>query len=271
MTGLVDVHTHLTDKRLISNVDQIILNARNRGVKAIICNGLDMETNRQVLQLAMNYPEIKPALGIYPLNVLQSYVFEEDKIKIPQFNVKEEIDFIEQQAKEKKIIAIGECGLDGYWVPDSTFPEQEEVFLRFIEIAKNNDLPLIIHTRKLEQRAIEILSASNITKVNFHCFGGKVKLAIKAAENFDWCFSIPANARKNQAFAKMLTELPPDKILTETDAPYLSPHSGELNEPANVHGTVELLAELRNWSIEDAQQIIWDNYQRLFDPEKTWI
>ena len=111
---------------------------------------------------------------------------------------------------------------------------------------------------------MEILAHHDVNKVNFHCYGGKSKLAINAAETHGWYFSIPANARKNQSFTKLLKSLPPELILTETDAPYLGPERGVRNEPINVRGTVEYLAELREWGLEEAKQRVWQNFNTLF-------
>src|SRR5690606_14371421 len=151
-----------------------------------------------------------------------------------KFDVDAEIAFIRSEAAKQSVFAIGECGLDGYWVKEETFAEQERVFEALIDIAVQNDLALIIHTRKREQRAVEILQHANVRKVNFHCFGGKTKLAQRCAEDHGWYFSIPANANRSEAFSKMLRSLPMDRILTETDAPYLSPDPGKRNGPANV-------------------------------------
>lgn len=266
MTGFVDVHCHLTHKRYETDLNVVIQRAEKAGVKSIVCNGLEPISNRQTLELAEKYPTVKPALGIYPINALQKKRPKLDH-DLPTFNVEEEIKFIAEQAKNRKIIAIGECGLDGYWVDQDYFPEQEEVFLQLLEIAMNNDIPVIVHSRKMDKRMIEILHHHKANKVDFHCFGGKTKLAQKAAEaegTENWCFSIPANSHNNEAFAKMLRTLPIEKILTETDSPYLAPVRGERNEPVNVIGTIEHFAGLRELDLEEVKKKVWQNYMRLF-------
>jgi TatD DNase family protein len=184
---------------------------------------------------------------------------------VEAFDVDQEVEFIREKAMSGALAAVGECGLDGHWIKSETFAEQERIFGKLIQIAVAANIPVIVHSRQLEKRAMEILEFYGAKKVNFHCFGGKTSLAIKAAENADWCFSIPANARKNESFGKMLRGLPPEKILTETDAPYLSPEKGERNEPLNVTATIAYLAELRSMPIESARDLVWGNYQRLFD------
>ena len=259
----VDVHTHLTHEKFNEDLDAVIQRAIAAGLQAMVVNGLEPTSNRQILDLAEKHKQIVPALGIYPIDAINGLVADLP-FPVAKFDVDQEIDFIAKKASEGAVKAIGECGLDGYWVGEETFAEQERVFLRLIEVSCSNDIPLIIHTRKLERRSIEILEHHKVNKVNFHCFGGKVKLALKAAETNGWYFSIPANARKNQAFTKLLSHLPTDSILTETDAPFLAPESGHRNEPMNVTGTVKYLAELRSWSVEQAKECIWNNYKTLF-------
>lgn len=259
----VDVHSHLTHKDFSEDLPEVIARAQSAGLKAVVVNGLEPKSNRRILELVESYPLLQPALGIYPLDAVNEQI-DELPFPVPQFDVMEEANFIEAQAKAGRLLAIGECGLDGYWVKEATFPGQEKVFIRLIEIAMSTDLPLIIHTRKREERAMEILAHYGVKRVDFHCYGGKVKAALRAAEQHGWYFSIPANAVHNEAFQKMLKQLPPTRILTETDCPYLSPQKGSRNEPAHVVGTVDLLAKLRGWSVDFALERVWQNYQDLF-------
>jgi len=260
----VDVHTHLTHDDFVGEVDAVVQRAVNAELGAIVVNGLDPVSNRAILEMASSINVVKAALGIYPIDAVNDRLPAGLPFHVATFDVNAELNFIEEQAAQGTVFALGECGLDGYWVGPETFPRQEEVFERMINIAQKHDLPLIVHTRKLEQRAADILSHHKVKRVNFHCFGGKVKLARRLAEEQGWWFSIPANAGVNEAFRKMLIELPPEKILTETDAPFLSPTKGQRNEPANVTGTVRLLAELRGWKLEQAREQLWANYNQLF-------
>jgi len=264
MARFVDVHTHLTHEAFAGDQDAVIARAVAAGVDTIVVNGLEPTSNRQVLALAERHPAVKPALGIYPLDAVNELIPASLPFVVPRFDVDAELAFIRQQALAGRLAAVGECGLDGHWVDASTFAQQERVFEALIGVALEADLPLVIHTRKLEVRAAEILAAHGVQKVNFHCFGGRTNLAREWAERYGWWFSIPANARVNQAFAKMLRELPLERILTETDAPYMPPTRGERNEPANVVGTVALLAELRGLSADAAQQLVAANYRALF-------
>ena len=261
----VDVHTHLTHEKFTGDLPDVIERARAQGLGAMVVNGLEPVSNRRILDMAAAEPLILPALGIYPIDGIHNLPGVRDlPFSVGSFDVDAEIGFIRDCAAGNRIAAVGECGLDGYWVGEDTFPAQEANFERLMEIAMDHDLPLIIHTRKREQRAMEMLAAHGVKRVNFHCYGGKVRHALRVAEEHGWYFSIPANARSNQAFTKLLRELPADLILTETDAPFLAPEKGQRNEPANVTGTVAYLAELRGWLPDQAREQVWKNFKTLF-------
>ncbi|MGE0172765.1 MAG: TatD family hydrolase [Oligoflexales bacterium] len=264
-----DVHVHLTHEKFSSDLPEIISECVAAGFGALVVNGLNPTSNRQVLAMAQKYPVVKPALGIYPIDAINE-LNPQLPFPIENFKVADEIAFIKKCAEDRSIIAVGECGLDGYWVQSETFATQEKVFEQLIEIAKTNNLPLIIHTRKLEKRAIELLEHAQVKKVDFHCFGGKVNLALQAAEKHGWHFSIPANARRNEAFTKMLKNLPMASILTETDAPFLPPQPGGRNVPSNVIDTVAYLAELRKIDKNEAKNHVWNNYLQLFEKDAVY-
>lgn len=261
---LVDVHAHLGHSDFDADRDAVIARARAAGLGSIITNGLDPDSNRFALELADRHPLVRAALGIYPLDGIAHLLPGDFPHEVARFDVDAEIAFIREQALAGCMVALGEVGMDGYWVDASTFPAQEKVFEALIGVALETDLPLIVHSRKAEQRCLEILAAHGCQKVVMHCFGGRVSLAKSWAESRGWAFSIPANARVNEGFAKMLRTLPPECILTETDCPYLSPVRGERNEPANVGGTVEYLGELRGWDREEAEARIAANAVRIF-------
>ncbi len=259
-----DVHTHLTHSRFADDWRAVIARAVDASVSAMVVNGLEPDSNRKILAMAQEFACIKPALGIYPLDAINHLLPDTLPFRVSRFNVKDEVEFIRSMAASGRLAAVGECGLDGHWVGSETFAAQELVFEQLIEISMQHHLPIIIHTRKCEQRASEILRHNGATRVNFHCFGGKSKWAQQWAEQDGWWFSIPANARNSESFTKMLRSLPAEKILTETDAPYLAPTRGERSEPCMVVQTIAYLAELRGWDVERSRQQVWTNYLSLF-------
>jgi len=259
----VDIHTHLTHERFASDVEDVIARAGAAGLGAVVVNGLEPESNRAILRMAETHPVVRPALGIYPIDAVCHLLPEDFTLDVARFDVDAEIAFIEKMAAAGRLTAVGECGLDAHWVGEDTFAEQERVFEALVDVAMRHDLPVVIHTRKREVRSAEILRHLGATRVDFHCYGGKVKNALRWAQEDGWWFSIPANARRSESFTKMLERLPEERILTETDAPYMSPQPGVRSEPANVVGTVAYLAELRGWSEDEARERVWRNFEAL--------
>jgi TatD DNase family protein len=132
-----------------------------------------------------------------------------------------------------------------------------------VRIAREADKAVIVHTRKRERRTFELLLELDATRVNWHCFGGRVKLARQIAEHGHF-LSIPANARRSESFTRMLQTLPRTQLLLETDCPYLGPDREARNEPANVRLTLEYAAELWSTTPEAAEATFAENFERLF-------
>jgi len=264
VSNYVDVHTHLTHKAFAGDLPAVIKRAEDAGLGAVVVNGLDPESNRATLEMADTYEVVKAALGLYPVNAANGPLTDGLPYPVPRFDVAGEIAFIREQAQAGRLHAIGECGLDGHWLSEASYPAQEKAFSALIEIAAECDLPLIVHSRKREQRAVDMLAYHGARKVVFHCYGGKLALARKAASEHGWWFSIPANAARNDAFRHLLARLPAEKILTETDAPYLPPKRGERNEPAAVVETIGVFAEERALTHDEAKAKVWSNYRSLF-------
>lgn len=262
--GLFDVHAHLTDPRLARDEAAILARAQAAGVTTIIANGLNPADNARVLALASRAPCVRPALGFYPVDTVLpemraagvEYPREGDEC-----SADEGIAWLRQHVGAA--FAVGEIGLDGHWVPEALWPKQEQAFRALVQIALDADKPIIIHTRRREARAFEILTELGATRVNWHCFGGKVKLARRIAEHGHY-LSIPANARRSESFTRMLQTLPRERILLETDCPYLAPEPGALSEPAHVAGTARYAAELWQSEPEAVTAILSENFTRLF-------
>ena len=262
--GLFDVHAHLTHERLLPDVLGILQRARASGVSTIISNGLNPSDNARVAELAAQHPEIKPAFGLYPVDaVLQE--MRKAGVEYPgqgrAWHPAEAVDYVRAHAADA--VAIGEIGLDGYWVPEAFWPAQEAVFVELVTLAIERDMPIIIHTRKREARTLELLQELGAKRVNWHCFGGRVKLARRIAEAGHY-LSIPANARRSEAFTRMLQTVPRSQLLLETDCPYLGPDKERPNEPANVLGTLQYAAELWGTEAAEAEHLLVNNFERLF-------
>jgi len=258
MVLLVDVHAHLDHEMFAKDRDEVIERAKAAGVKIIIANGVDPETNGYVLLFAKKYDIVKPALGIYPPDALQEEVnCGGYPLKMLPYDVDAELDKIEKAEP----IALGEVGLDYKNCKDKEM--QKQLFQKFIDLSKKLDIPLIVHSRKAESDVIDMLEASDAKKVVLHCFSGKKSL-IKRAADKGWSFSIPTNVVKSEHFQQMIKQVHISQLLTETDCPYLSPFPGQRNEPAFVIESLKKIAEIKGTTIEDTASNIFMNYQKLF-------
>jgi len=258
MSLFIDIHCHL-DHPKFDDLGKVIENAKKAGLKIILTNGINPETNRKTLEIAKKYDIVKAALGIYPVNQLVKEIKEGNyPIKIEKFDVDEEIKFIKKN--KNKITAIGECGLDG--LDKENIKEQKIVFGKLINLAEKINKPIIVHSRKAEQDVIDMLESSR-AKVLLHCFSGRKHLVKKAAE-LGYYFSIPTNVVRAQNFQLMAEIVNINQLFCETDAPYLSPFKGRRNEPAFVVEAYKKIAEIKGMELEEVMNNIFLNYQKVF-------
>lgn len=184
-----------------------------------------------------------------------------------KFNVQAEIDFIEAQLQTKSIVAIGECGMDGHYLTDAaSIAAQEAVLRQLLRLGKKYDVPVILHTRKMEKKVFDMLLEEGVTKADFHCYCGKLNLAKQITEA-GYYISIPsaiASQDKSSSFYKLASTLPLNRILTETDSPYMGPVKGENNTPITVTQSIATFARIRDVSEEEMCRQIRQNFKDLF-------
>ncbi|MBW2995717.1 TatD family hydrolase, partial [Candidatus Woesearchaeota archaeon] len=236
---LVDIHAHLDHSRFRNDLYQVIDRAKDAGVKAIITSGVNSTTNRLILKIAEKYDIVKASFGLYPIDALAAELDStetEDFVRDTQpIDVDAELEWVKEN--KDKCIAVGECGLDYKWVSGKE-KEQQRIFQKVIDAVEKIDKPIIVHSRKAELDAVEMLESSNLKKVVMHCFSGKKSLIQRAADN-GWSFSVPPVIVRLQHFQIMAEMVNISQLLTETDAPYLSPFPGQRNEPAFVIETIK--------------------------------
>lgn len=257
---LVDVHAHLEFPEYKHGLGRVLERARNAGVVAIIANGVHDASNRKVLQLAAKYPIIKPALGLYPLDAPNVTVIEgDDYDRSCRVGVDETIKRI--RAHKDEIVAIGEVGIDLKYSDDEE--HQIENFTKLLRLSNQIKRPLIIHSRKAEKLILDLLQEAKHSNAVLHCFSGSRKL-VKRAVDQGLKLTVMSNAKRLQHFQMVAREVPMNHLLTETDAPYMSPTRGETNEPQHVKEAIEVIARQKGLNAEEvARQIYW-NYQRTF-------
>lgn len=262
----VDVHTHLVHKQFAGDEDAAAVRAAAAGVDVVIVNGLEPVSNRATLELASRHENVFAAIGIYPVDAGVAAItganWAHEWGPPPMFDVDAEIAWID--ANLHQAVAIGECGLDRYWVDDDAVrAEQERVLRALCELSLKHDKALILHTRGAEERTFEIMREMGVERADFHCFGGKSKLGVQIAEA-GYYLSIPPVVERAQSFQSLAKKLPLERILTETDAPYMGPDRGERNEPANVRRGVAAIALARGEDEAMVRDAIRENCRRLF-------
>lgn len=260
---LVDVHAHLDHKRFKKDLDQVILRAKNAGVKSIITAGVNSSTNRIALKIAEKYDIVKPSLGIYPIDALDTDKGP-DEVGLARdmepIDIDKELKWIEKN--KDKCIAIGEVGLD-YKIVKGKEKEQKKNFQKIINTAEKINKPIIVHSRKAESDAVEMLESSKLKKVVMHCFNGKKSLIKRSADN-GWYFSIPPIINRLQHFQMLAEIVNINKILTETDSPWLGPNRGERNEPVFVKETIKEISKIKDMDQKEVANNIYMNYTNVF-------
>ena len=250
---MIDTHSHINMIEGIS-IDEIILNATNNGVEKIIVPAAYPSDIDVVYDLVNKYDNVYGLLGIHP-----------SEVKDWDDNL---IDKIKKLSENKKIVGIGEIGLDYYW--DKSFNDlQKEVFIKQIKLANELNLPISIHDREAHKDTFEILKEYNKnSQIIMHCFSGSLEFANECIKQ-GWYIAIGGvvtfkNAIKVKEVAK---EIPLEKILLETDAPYLTPvpYRGKENQPAYVKYVAEEIAKIRKIDFETINQITTANTEKIFN------
>ena len=269
MRGYIDAHAHLIHDQFAGEEDTIAVKCKDHGLDYVIVNGLEPVSNRAVVELCARHPNLVAACGIYPLDAACNVIAPDTwKHPFPQparFDIEAEVAHIGELARTGKIVAVGECGLDKHYLTDDvSMAEQERVLRLLARVAKAADVPLILHSRKQEERLLEILLEEGVVKADIHCFMGKPKLGVRYAEA-GYYLSIPSAVEKaGSSFRKLVEALPMDRILTETDSPYMGPDKGVRNDPTTVVRGVAAIADVKKISADDARTAIRHNFRTLF-------
>lgn len=238
---LFDTHVHLNADQFEEDVEEVIERAKSAGVEKMVVVGFDEKTIHRAMELVETYDELYAAVGWHPVDAI---------------DMKEEhLTWLEELASHPKVIALGEMGLDYHW-DKSPKDVQKEVFIKQIHLAKKVKLPIIIHNRDADGDIVEILEAEGASDVGgiMHCFGGSVEIADRCLNmNFYISLGGPVTFKNAKRPKEVAKHVPLDKLLIETDCPFLAPHPyrGKRNEPSYVKRVAEEIADLREMSYED--------------------
>lgn len=250
----IDTHVHLNNPDLLTKVEEVISLAFEEGVEKFIVPGYDFETSKIALELAHKYPFIYAAIGYHPTEI-KGYGEKEYK-------------WLEENASDSKVVAIGEVGFDFHW-DSTTKEEQEEAFIRQIEIAKKVNKPLVIHSRDAIGLTYDTLKKHNASMVGgvMHCYSGSLEMApLFIKENFYLGVDGPVTFTNAKEIVKVVKEIPLDWLVTETDSPYLTPHPyrGKENQPKYIPLIVNKISEIRGMEITEVSKVLYKNAQKLF-------
>lgn len=251
-----DTHAHLDDPQLAANLSDVLQNAKQANVCGIVAIGTTVKSSQSCVRLASEHEIVWAAVGIHPNHCHEAS--ESDWEQIPDL------------ASQPRVVALGETGLDLHW-DDCPFDIQQQWFARHIRLSHDTGLPVVIHMRDCEQQMLDALhkNASD-GKINgiMHSFTGCQATADRCLElGMHISFAGMVTFKKSDDLRAVASNIPSDRLLIETDSPYLSPHphrGQRPNEPAMVVHTAACLAEVRGVSVEEIGEITTGNAKRLF-------
>ena len=263
-----DAHTHVNFAAFDSDREEAITRAKDTGVVMNVV-GTQKDTSASAVALAEKYEHVYATIGLHPIRTAKSYhdakeLGEGGKAftsRGEEFNVAE----YEQLGKNKKVIAIGECGLDYFRCDESTKETQKKVFIEHIELANKLGKPLMLHIRNAYEDALEILKAHAKVKGDTHFFAGDWATARKFLD-FGFTLSFTGVLTFTHDYDEVVKNAPLDMLMSETDAPYVSPvpHRGKRNEPAYVTEVVRSIARIRGEDFEKVTGQLYANACRVF-------
>jgi TatD DNase family protein len=254
---LIDTHTHLFDERFGKDLPAVLTRASAAGLERVVCLGIDRESSLASVEIANKYPLVVAAVGIQPNHAAEARAGDWEEI-------------VRLAETEPRVVAIGETGLDRYW-DRSPFALQEEHFAKHIELARKLGKPFVIHCREAEADVVKVLRAEfskhGAVRAVMHSFSGDLATAKACLEmglyiSFAGMLTYPT-AQNLRDVAK---EVPLERLLVETDCPYLAPQPvrGKRNEPAFVAHTAALLAQVKHVSVAELEEQTTRNARAFF-------
>jgi TatD DNase family protein len=250
---LIDSHAHIYYRDFADDFDALLERAAATGVKAIVVVGTDVQSSREAVALAEQYPQLYAAVGIHPHDAGSVTAADYDVIR-------------SLATSGTKVVAIGEIGLD-FYRDRSPRDAQQEVFRKFLRMALELDKPVIIHDRDAHERVMVILREEGTSRGVLHCFSGDAAMAAEAGA-MGLYISIPGTITypSNTSLRDLVQSVSIDRMLVETDCPYLTPvpHRGKRNEPSYVVLAAEKIAELKGLTLDDVARVSTKNASALF-------
>jgi TatD DNase family protein len=251
---LFDTHVHVNAEQFNEDLEDVIERAKEAGIDNMVVVGFDRPTIIRAMELIETYDFMYAAVGWHPVDAIDM--------------TEDDLQWIEELSNHPKVVAIGEMGLDYHW-DKSPKDVQMEVFRKQIRLAKKVGLPIIIHNREATADIVNILKEEEASRVGgiMHCFSGSAETALECINmNFYISLGGPVTFKNAKKPKEVAAAVPLDRLLIETDCPYLAPHPyrGKRNEPSYVKLVAEQIAEIKQLTIEEVSQATTENAKKLF-------
>ncbi|MGF1578237.1 MAG: TatD family hydrolase [Gemmataceae bacterium] len=253
---LIDTHAHLEGERFQDDFPEVLQRAKEAGLVRIVAVGITAETSETSIRLASEHPLLVATVGIHPNNIAESSPTDWDRVR--------------NMTDRENVVGIGETGLDRYW-DDTPFDQQEDYFARHLALSRETKLPVVIHCREADNDVVRMLRAeyeqNGPIHGVMHSFCGSLETAQVCLEmGLFVSFAGMVTFKKNDELRSVAKEIPLNRILVETDSPYLSPEPkrGKRNEPAHVAHTARCLADVRELDFEAFARQTTENAKALF-------
>lgn len=258
---LFDSHAHYNDEKFDNDREELIDKIYESGVTRLINAGYSLESSKIAFEIAKQYDWIFTISGISPNDIPENNANLDDELK--------ELDnFVSDNLGSNKIVGIGEIGLDYHWNEENK-NLQKEAFIRQIELANKYNLPIVIHTREAVMDTLDILKTHKANKLGvFHCCPLNRELVKEALKlGFYISFAGPITFKNSKNANEIIEMVPLDKMLIETDSPYLSPepNRGKRNDSRNVRYTAQKIADVKNLKLEEIAKVTYENANRIFN------
>lgn len=248
---IIDTHTHIYDEHFEEDFDTVMKNIEEQ-MEGIVSIGFDPESSKKSIELANKYSFVHAVIGVHPVD-------------IKKYNDEVEKELEKLAFTEKKVVAIGEIGLDYHWMED---PEevQKEGFRKQIELAERVKLPIVIHTREALQDTLDILREYKNVGGILHCYPGSYEAAKPFLDRYYIGVGGTVTFKNNRKTKELVKELSLDKIVLETDCPYLTPvpFRGKRNEPVYTKYVAEEIARIKEISVEEVINITTENAKKVY-------
>ncbi len=253
---ILDTHCHLDDNRYLDDLEDVIKRAQDANVKGFLIPGADIRNLPRAKDISDKYKDVFYAAGVHPYDINE---YDRDVLK--------------EYLKDEKCIAVGECGLDYFRLPkndkEGEKKRQKDIFINQIDLAIEVKKPLIVHIREASQDSLDVLKAYASGKVKggvLHCYNASEVLLDLAEDNFYFGIGGVLTFKNAKKLVEVLPKIPKDKIIIETDAPYLTPHPhrGTRNEPFYTTLVAKKIADIFDMSVEEVENLTTNNALDLF-------